>query len=81
MEFKIGVVSTILILLTGCTSKAERAFMMGCVGHPSMQAQCECVYEQLEEHYPAEVFEKMGQGYAPPDFLPQMEKAANTCKA
>jgi len=83
MAFRQGIIGgiTILIFITGCTSKAERAFMMGCVAHESMKEQCECVYEELEDHYPEEVFEKMERGYVPPDFLNQMESAANTCKS
>lgn len=83
MRFRLNVISvmTILMFSSGCTSKAERTFMMGCVAHESMKDQCECVYEELEDHYSDEVFEKMEHGYVPPDFSNQMESAANSCKA
>lgn len=82
MTFRQGILGgiTILIFITGCTSKAERAFMMGCVAHESMKEQCECVYEELEDHYPEEVFDKMERGYVPPDFLEKVESATNSCK-
>lgn len=67
-------------LITGCTSKAERAFMMGCVSHESMKAQCECVYDELKDHYPKSVFNNMEQGYVPPDFVEQTAAAALRCQ-
>ncbi|PTQ87179.1 hypothetical protein [Agitococcus lubricus] len=83
MAFRQGILGgiTILIFTTGCTSNAERAFMMGCVAHESMKEQCECAYEELVDHYSEEQLEKMNEGYVPPDFLNQMESAAMSCKA
>ncbi|MCB1657506.1 MAG: hypothetical protein KDI39_04710 [Pseudomonadales bacterium] len=82
MAFRQGILGgiTILIFTTGCTSKAERAFMMGCVSHESMKAQCECVYGELKDHYPKAVFNNMEQGYVPPDFVEQTAAAALRCQ-
>ena len=82
MAFRQGVIGAIaiLILSTGCTSKQERAFMMGCVAHESMKDQCECVYDELEDHYSDEDFERINRGDVPADFLVQMDSAAKSCQ-
>lgn len=51
MNKHILILLSCFLVLSACTSKAERAFMMGCVAHESMKDQCECVYEELEDHY------------------------------
>ena len=80
MNKSILILLSSFLVLSGCTSKQERAFMMGCVAHESMKDQCECVYDELEDHYSDEDFERMNRGDVPADFLVQMDSAAKSCQ-
>jgi hypothetical protein len=80
MELKRLIITISVMFMAACTSKSERVFMMGCAANEAMKEPCECIYDELRDHYPDEVLEKMDKGYAPPDFLDKMAEAAKICK-
>jgi ABC-type Fe3+-citrate transport system substrate-binding protein len=87
---KMGVVSVILVLLSACSSKAERQFMAGCKSGGTDSSQCSCVYDKLENHYGKKTMERLAyidysmadaRQTTPSDFPEQLVQAAYQCGA
>ncbi|WP_230657895.1 hypothetical protein [Psychrobacter sp. I-STPA10] len=76
--------SSIILLLTGCASSAERQFMQGCTedmgAMSSGKKVCACIYEKLEDTYGEESLERMNEmGYLPESFGENAMKFTEQC--
>jgi len=68
-----------VLLLSGCSSKAERSFMKGCK-QMSDSSVCSCIYETLEDQYGSEQVEREVMSYSPSEeFQESMLKTAMQC--
>lgn len=85
-----GFTVLIFLLLSACSSKAERQFMAGCTSGGTDSAQCSCVYDKLERHYGEDTMERLAnvgsdmakiRQQTPADFPEQVARAAYQCGA
>lgn len=67
----------LFLTLSGCTSKAERAFIGFCKSSGIKSSLCSCTYEKIESHYGKEVIARMDEGGALPRDLQSVTESAS----
>ena len=51
ISLSIACITSTLLFLTGCASKAERQFVSGCQSTGMERSACKCAYKKLESKY------------------------------
>ena len=84
LKQRAALVGLVLVALAACTSdyrKARSEFVAGCRDSGVSSGVCNCVFEELEEHYGEAPMIAMSRGVQPDGFGERMLAAANTCRS
>lgn len=74
-------IASIVLLLSGCSSKVESDFKKGCKASGGNRAFCGCLYERIEQNYGEDYLTAMLQGQAavPENYAEVAQQATQHC--